>query len=238
MLTWETNSPKGQIWKVIQTIVSSSLFRGHGAAQQKIKTPLEFTVSAIRALRSSTNGSNLADTFTAYTDAYSLAGSDPNQGLPPPIARMGMLLFERETPDGYAETAPAWLGAGGITERIRFVQSLCIPFKQSGHYDPTNDAQGCVSDIVGLLQAKTSPATWTNAGAVADYFLHVLYPGEGAGNLALYRAQAINFLNTDDDRNPSPFSSLTVSSLFGAAYDNRVRGMVGMLMTMQRFQEQ
>jgi len=238
MLTWETNSPKGQIWEVLQTIVNSSLFRGHGASQQKIKTPFEFTISAIRALRSSTNGSNLAYTFTSDTDAYSLAGTDENITAPNPLPRMGMFLFDRDAPDGYPETAPAWLNGGSIAERIRFVQSFCIPYKQPGHTDPTNDAQGCICDIVGLLQAKTPPATWTNAGAVADYFLHILYPGEGAGNLGLYRAQAVNFLNTDDDSNPSPFSSLPVSTAYAGPYDFRIRGMVGMLMTMQRFQEQ
>src|SRR5258705_420639 len=150
MLTWETNSPRGQIWKVIQTIVNSSLFRGHGASQQKIKTPLEFTVSSIRALRSTTNGSNLANTFTAFTDAYSLAGSDPDQNPPPTLARMGMLLFDRDTPDGYAETGPQWVSTGGLVERLRFVQSFCIAYKQPGHADATNDAQACLSDIVGV----------------------------------------------------------------------------------------
>ncbi len=238
MLTWETNSPKGQIWKVLQTIVNSALFRGHGASQQKVKTPLEYTVSAIRALRSTTNGSNLADSFTAFTDAYSLAGASPFQSSPPALARLGMFLFDRDAPDGYPETGAGWISAGSLVERLRFVQSFCTALKQPGHTDPTNDAGGCVSDIVGLLQAKTPASTWTNAGPVADYFLRVLYPGEGAGNLALYRSLAVNFLNTDDNGNSSPFSSLTVSGNFGATYDNRVRSMVGMLMTMPRFQEQ
>src|SRR5439155_7757622 len=68
MQTWETNSPKGQIWKVLKTITDSDLFRSHGGSVQKVKTPLEYTVSGVRALRSSTNGSNLAGSFTAYSD--------------------------------------------------------------------------------------------------------------------------------------------------------------------------
>src|SRR3989475_8129224 len=113
-MLWETNSPKGQVWKVLQTIINSALFRGPGAAQQKIKTPLEFTVSAIRALRSSTNGSNLAGSFTTFTDGYSLGGLTPSLEMPPPLARMGgMLLFDREAPDGYPETGPPWISTGG-----------------------------------------------------------------------------------------------------------------------------
>src|SRR5262249_17822077 len=75
MLTWETNSPKGQIWKVLKTITDSDLFRSHGGSQQKVKTPLEYAVSGVRALRSSTNGSNLAGSFSAFTDGYNLSGS-------------------------------------------------------------------------------------------------------------------------------------------------------------------
>ena len=42
---------------------------------QKVKTPLEFTISAIRALRSSTNGTGLARGFTADTDGYAIGGT-------------------------------------------------------------------------------------------------------------------------------------------------------------------
>ena len=73
---------------------------------------------------------------------------------------------------------------------------------------------------------------------MADYFLGSLYPGEGKANLEVYRQAAINSLNTADTGTPSPFSALTVSSIAGSAYDTRLRGMVSMLMTSPRFQEQ
>jgi uncharacterized protein (DUF1800 family) len=245
MLTWETNSPKGQIWKVLKTITDSGLFRGHDASQQKIKTPLEFAVSAVRALRSSTNGSNLAGSFTSYSDGYNIGGTGASTATV--LSRAGnMLLFDRDAPDGYPETGPPWISAGTLAERLRFVQSFCIAIGQAGHTSTTNDAgsnTGC--DIVGLLKAKTPSSTWNNAGAVADYFTGLLLPGEGAGNLALYRQAAIDFLNngsadtdiTPDYRNTS-FSGLPVTSTAGQPYDERVRGMVGMLITMPRFQEQ
>ena len=71
---------------------------------------------------------------------------------------------------------------------------------------------------------------------MADYFLNLLYPAEGTANLALYRTAAINFLNTGDTGSAaSTFSTLGNTT---ANYDTRVRGMVAMLMTLQRFQEQ
>jgi len=69
-------------------------------------------------------------------------------------------------------------------------------------------------------------------------FIGYLFPGEGTANLDLYRASAMNFLNTADDGTTSLFSNLTVSTTPTSAYDLRVRGMVAMLMTLQRFQEQ
>jgi uncharacterized protein (DUF1800 family) len=240
MLTWENSNPKGQIWPVLSNIFSSDLFRSQAAAH-KVKTPFEFTVSAIRALRSSTNGSNLAGSFTAYTDGYAIGGSSATSVTP--LSRMGnMLLFDRDAPDGYPEAGPPWISAGTVAERLRFVQSLCIANGQAGHTgSSTNDAGNSISDIVGLLKAKLPASSWTNAPAVADYFLSILYPGEGAANLQLYKNSAVNFLNDGSSDNPSsttPFSSLSVSGTANSTYDNRVRGVVGMLMTLQRFQEQ
>ena len=77
---------------------------------------------------------------------------------------------------------------------------------------------------------------WNDASAVSDYFLGILFPGEGAANLALYRTAAINYLNkADDGTTDSAFSGLGNTS---GIYENRVRGMVAMLMTFHRFQEQ
>lgn len=230
MLTWENSSPKGQIWPVLSNIFNSDLFRSQDAAFQKVKTPFEYTISAIRALRSSTNGSNLAGSFTAFTDGAAIAT---------PITRMGnMNLFDRDAPDGYPEAGPPWISAGTVAERLRFIQSFCIANGQAGHTSTTNDAGASMCDITGLLKAKLPPAQWTNAPAVSDYFLSILYPGEGAANLQLYKTSAVNHLNTDDNGNSSPFSGLTVSGTANSVYDNRVRGLVGMLMTFQRFQEQ
>ena len=241
MMAWETNSPKGQIWKVVETITSSDLFRSHAALSQKIKNPLEFTASAIRALRTTTDGSGTSGSFTAYTDGLAISGLNLNNTdvASAPLQRMGsMLLFDREAPDGYPEDGPPWISAGTLAERIRWVQSYCIAYGQSGHNNANSDAGDSKCSPVQLLQTKLAPGNWTSAVAVADYFVNTLYPGEGSANLQLYRDAAVNFLNTADNGTVSLFSSLSVSSTANSTYDNRVRGMVGMLMCMQRFHEQ
>ena len=220
MLAWENSTPKGNIRAVLATIFNSALFRSQGAALQKVKTPLEYVISAVRALRSA----NSNGTFTANTD-----GNFSTQ-----LSRMGnMSLFNRDAPDGYPESGPAWISAGTLSERLRFIQSLA-----SNPASRPSDAGNATTDPVALLKKKLAAANWNNAGAVADYFLSILYPGEGKANLDLYRTAAMAFLN--DGSADSPPSTTTFAALptTNANYDTRVRGMVSWLMTLQRFHEQ
>ena len=85
-------------------------------------------------------------------------------------------------------------------------------------------------DVIGLVHQN-------DAGAVVDFFLGLLFPGDGRANLSVERAAAIEFLNSNDTGTPnsSLFNSLGDGT---AAYDGRVRSMVGMLMSLPRFQEQ
>ncbi len=217
MLAWENSTPKGNVRAVLNTIFNSDLFRSHTGNAQKVKTPLEFVASTVRALR----GTNAGGGLTATADGYSFAS---------PLNRMGGIdLFDRGAPDGYAEDASPWISAGTLVERIRHVQAFC----NSGTGD---DAGNNVCDPVGLLKARLPSGSWNDAAAVADYFLGILYPAEGAANLALYRQAAIDYLNTAD--NGTTASAFSAQGNTGTTYDTRVRGMVAMLMAQQRFQEQ
>src|SRR6185436_10988800 len=132
------------------------------------------------------------------TDGYAVVGAS-NGGAAPgtaPLTRMGnMLLFERDAPDGYPEVAGPWISAGTLSERIRWIQSFCIASGQSGHTGNTNDAGNSSIDIVGLVKTRLPATSWTNAPALADYFIRVIYPSEGPANLNQYRAAAVSFLN-------------------------------------------
>jgi uncharacterized protein (DUF1800 family) len=242
MSAWESNN--GQMRPVLGTIFNSALFRGHGGNAHKVKTPLEFAASVIRALRQSANGSGLHGTWTATTDGYGIASS-PGQGqragLVSALMRMGsMSLFNRESPDGYPEAGAGWVDAGSLSERIRFVSSVLKAPGQTGKNDQNAFLTNNLTQPVPLLQLRLSnSADWRDAGKVSDLFLGLLYPGEGRASLDSYRVIAVNYLNTADDGvTASPFSELTPSTAAGTTYDNRVRGLVAMLMSLQRFQEQ
>jgi uncharacterized protein (DUF1800 family) len=229
---WDTAGPdgrKGNIRSVLRTIFNSELFRSHGGSMQKVKTPLEFVVSAMRALKST----DAAGISTVFTDG----------NFESPLSRMGLMsLFNRAEPDGYPETAAPWISAGTLAERLRYVQTFCMDTAQPG--GRPGDAGAQTVDPVMLLQRKLNNSQWLNASAVADLIVSYLYPGEGKANLDLYRQAAVDFLNNGsadpagNNTSTRNFSQLTVSASATSSYDLRVRGMVSMLMTLQRFQEQ
>jgi hypothetical protein len=234
---WDTPGPdgrKGHIRAVLRTIFDSELFRGHSGSRQKVKTPLEFVASAVRSMRSV----DASGQSTIGTD-----GSFSTQ-----LSRMGnMSLFNRADPDGYPEDGAPWISAGTLAERLRFVQSLCTNPGASNPGRPSDAGNHTVSPVA-LLQRKF-PAlglSLSNPAHVADYLMSIYFFGEGTANLDLYRQAAISFLNDDSaDPNPdpdpnttTPFSQLTVTANANTPYDHRVRGLVSLLMTTQRFQEQ
>jgi uncharacterized protein (DUF1800 family) len=226
ILAWDTPGPgtvggRGNIRRVIRTILTSDLFRQHGNTLQKVKTPLEYVASAVRALRSM----NPDATATATTDGASASFRDPMSNMG------GMGLFNRADPDGYPEYGAAWISAGTLAARVRFIQMFLTAGSR-----PFNDAGNNFANPVALLKKKLPSGSWNDATAVVDYFLGIIYPGEGRANLDQYRGAAIQFLNTSDNGQLiSNFSGLGNTS---AEYDTRVRGMVSYLMSLQRFHEQ
>jgi uncharacterized protein (DUF1800 family) len=245
MLAWENSNPQGQIRAVLSTIFNSSLFHGNGAAMQKVKTPLEYTISSIRALRASTNGTGNPGTFSSDTDGYSISGTMTGnaQNTVYPLYRMGtMALFDRVDPNGYPEDGPSWISAGTVAERIRWIQTYCMSTSDTNKSDSLSGGNKSVCDPLGLLKYKlplqNPPGSVTNAANVADYLLQIIYPAEGAGNLTLYRDATISFLNTGDDGvTPSPLNKLSQAGN-PSPFENRVRGAVAMLLGFQRFEEQ
>ena len=232
MLAWENSSPKGQIRDVLRVIVNSPLFRSHGGSMQKAKTPMEFCVSAIRALRADLGKGS----YSASTDGWSISGRDRG-GAAAPMTRMGVMrLFNRVEPDGYPESASPWISAGTLAERSRFIQSYLMSPSDPLKNDSISGGNMNLSDPTRLFKAKVANDKWNDASAVCDYFLSILLPAEGRGNLSDYRETGIRFLNlSDDGAVASPFSLLGAES---AAYDTRVRALVSLYMISPRFEEQ
>ena len=226
MAAWErpaADGRKGNLRQVLGVIFASDLFRSHAAGQQKVKTPLEFVASTIRALR----GARPEGGFTADTDGYDVL---------PSMRRLNMKVFDRAEPDGWSEYGRDWISTAALVERMRFAQNFMIaPRNPLKVVDFGVTGQNNVADPSALIKIKLPSSAWRDAGAVADYFLALLFPGEGRANLDLDRTTALSFLDTNDTGAASPFSSLTLDS---AAYDTRVRGLVALLLGMPRFQEQ
>ena len=236
MAAWDTPAADGRtgnIRSVLNVIFSSALFRGHGASQQKVKTPLEYAVSAVRALRVVNTDTNGYVTATCDSDGYGISGLNGNTY---PLNRMGgMGLFNKPEPDGWSEFGRIWLSTANLCERMRFVQHLLMPTTSSlKTTDYGTPGRQNTSDPVALLRLKLPASSWNNDAAVVDFFLALLYPGEGAANLGRDREAAITYLNLDD----LGTASSSFSGLSGAAYDGRVRSMVAFLMSLPRFQEQ
>jgi uncharacterized protein (DUF1800 family) len=93
----------GDVRAVVKTIVTSPEFTSPAARAAKIKTPLEFVVSAVRA-----SGAEVEDA----------------RGLAQRLATMGMPLYQQPPPTGYKDTADAWVSTSGLLARLNLALDL------------------------------------------------------------------------------------------------------------------
>ena len=93
----------GNIREVLKTMVDSPEFWAPEAYRAKVKTPLEFVVSAVRA-----SGAEV-------TDAMPLARQLQNMGMP---------LFGMQPPTGYSMKADAWVNSSALLGRMNFALAL------------------------------------------------------------------------------------------------------------------
>lgn len=93
----------GNLREVVRTIITSPEFFAPEASRAKVKTPLEFVASALRA-----------------------TGAEVRTALP--LARelrdMGMPLYFCQPPTGYDDTATTWVSAGALVSRMNFAVAL------------------------------------------------------------------------------------------------------------------
>ena len=94
---------RGNLRDVVRTIVTSPEFFAPEAYRAKVKTPLEFVVSAVRA-----------------------TGARVTSALPLVVAMrtLGMPLYGSQPPTGYSATADAWVNTGALLNRKNFAVSL------------------------------------------------------------------------------------------------------------------
>ena len=93
----------GDIREVLGAIVTGPDFWAPQNRGAKVKTPLEFVVSAVRAV-----------------------GADPDTTprLAQVVARLGQPLFQHVAPDGYPEMEAAWVNSGALLDRMNAAVAL------------------------------------------------------------------------------------------------------------------
>jgi len=101
----------GDIREVVRTIVTSPEFFAAEAYRAKVKTPLEFVVSAVRATGTETSNA---------------------QPLVMAIRNLGMPLYGCQPPTGYSDKAEAWVNSGALLNRMNFAVSLTASRQQRG----------------------------------------------------------------------------------------------------------
>ena len=92
---WEKSD--GDIREVVRAIVMSPDFWAPANRAAKVKTPLEFVVSAVRAVG---------------------ATPDTTPALAQLVARLGQPLFGQQPPTGYPETQESWVNSGALLQRM------------------------------------------------------------------------------------------------------------------------
>jgi uncharacterized protein (DUF1800 family) len=93
----------GDIRQVLSTMFHSPEFWSRNAYRAKLKTPLEFVVSSLRA------------TDANVENATALAAA---------LDRLGMPLYGVQQPNGYSLKADPWLGAEALLARMNFALAL------------------------------------------------------------------------------------------------------------------
>jgi uncharacterized protein (DUF1800 family) len=93
----------GDIKAVLRTMLHAPEFWTVTEYRAKVKTPLEFTVSAIRA-----TGAEITR----------------QQGVVDTLNRMGMPLYGAQPPTGYSMKAESWVNSGALLNRMNFALAL------------------------------------------------------------------------------------------------------------------
>ena len=93
----------GDIRKVLLAMVNSPEFFSHSTYRSKVKTPVDFVVSAVRA-----SGAEVES-----------AGALANV-----IADLGMPIYGMQTPNGYSMKADPWNSTSSLIERLNFALAL------------------------------------------------------------------------------------------------------------------
>jgi len=107
----------GDIRATLESILTSPDFFSVEAYRAKIKTPLEYVISAVRVM-----GGQVSVSGTASDGAFQLART---------VANLGEPLYEAQPPTGYPDIATAWVNSSALLRRMTFALAL-VPNRVPG----------------------------------------------------------------------------------------------------------
>src|ERR1700739_4640711 len=138
---------KGDIREVVSTLFHSPTFWADGTYRAKMKTPLEFVASSIRA------------TGATIEDARPLVRR---------LSDMGMPLYGAQRPTGYSMKAETWVSSSALLNRMNFalaltsgkVRGVTVDSAQLAGASPQFDADSALASLEAkLLSADVSKQT-------------------------------------------------------------------------------
>jgi uncharacterized protein (DUF1800 family) len=129
---------KGDIREVLSAMFHAPEFWDESTYRAKVKTPLEFVVSAVRA-----SGANVEDALP----------------LTRQIANMGMPLYGAQPPTGYSMKAETWVSSAALLNRMNFAIALAngkIKGVTLAAAKPASDAPAPTEDPAASISAMES----------------------------------------------------------------------------------
>ena len=133
----------GNLREVTRTIITSPEFLSPSVHRAKVKTPLEFVVSALRA-----------------------TGASVRSALPMvrTLRDLGMPLYFCQPPTGYEEAAETWVSSGALVARLNFALDLAggrlrgvtLP---GANLTPASPGDVLIADILGGNVSASTRAT-------------------------------------------------------------------------------
>ncbi len=123
----------GDLKKTYAALFATPEFNSQGAYRAKIKSPLEFAVSAVRALdgtfalpdpENPRQQQWLALIGLSSRDKSNNRGNLPRRPLASEIAAMGQPLWGYQAPTGYPENSQQWVSSSALISRLNFALAL------------------------------------------------------------------------------------------------------------------
>jgi uncharacterized protein (DUF1800 family) len=132
---------KGDIREVLRTMLESPEFWSAESYRAKVKTPLEFVVSSLRA-----SGAEVSD-------AAPLARQLQNLGMP---------LYGMQPPTGYSSKAEAWVNSAALLGRMNFALSLAAGKVKgvqidAGEFQSPPETPASAQNSLAILESKLLP---------------------------------------------------------------------------------